>query len=212
MTIDWVCLDVGETLIDETRVWAAWADELGITPLTMAATLGAAIASGADHRSAFDRLGVPEWRTHAPAVEARYGGFRDQDLYPDARRCVEGLHAAGFNVAIIGNQPANRRAQLLALGLAPEVIAMSEELGLEKPDPAFFRRSLELMGDPEPARVAYVGDRVDRDVSPSRLAGLRPVWIRRGPWGILQEDDRGDAELVVRTLDELVTRIGELGR
>ncbi len=208
--IDWVCLDVGETLIDETRVWACWADELGITRLTFAAALGAAIASGADHRSVFDLLGVREWRSRIPAVEARYGGFREADLYPDAKPAVARLAAAGFRVAIIGNQPAIRRGQLLALGLAPEVIAMSEELGLEKPDPAFFRRALELMGDPDPARVAYVGDRVDRDVTPARRAGLRPVWIRRGPWGLLQRDELGDAELVVQTLDELVARIGEL--
>ena len=27
--VRWVCFDVGETLIDETHHWAAWADWLG---------------------------------------------------------------------------------------------------------------------------------------------------------------------------------------
>jgi HAD superfamily hydrolase (TIGR01549 family) len=208
--IDWVVLDVGETLIDETRVWGAWAAELGITPLTFAAALGVAIVRGRDHRSVFDMLGVPDWRRHGPAVEARYGGFTGEDLYPDALRTLERLRAQGRKVAILANQPARRHAQLLALGVRPDVMAMSEEMGVAKPDPAFFARSLELLGGPDPRTVAYVGDRVDNDVVASRAAGLRPVWIRRGPWGRLHEDANGDAELVVQSLDELVDRLPEL--
>ena len=208
--IDWVALDVGETLIDETRVWGAWAQELGISPLTFSAALWAAIASGEDHGHVFDALGVPDWRRFGPAVEARYGGFQGVDLYPDALGAVERIAAQGRSVAILANQPARRTAQLLALGFRPDVIAMSEELGIAKPDPAFFARCLELMGRPDPRSVAYVGDRVDNDVVPSRAAGMRPVWIRRGPWGRLREDVNGDAELVVQSLDELVERLPEL--
>ena len=60
------------------------------------------------------------------------------------------------------------------------------------------------------ASVAYVGDRVDNDVLPSIAAGLRAVWIRRGPWGIIQElpPDARPA-LVVDSLSELVERIDE---
>jgi len=210
MTVDWVCLDVGETLVDETRVWATWAAELGFTPLTFGAVLGATIVRGDDPRSVFDALGVPDWRSHDAAVDAAYVGFRESDLYPDARRSVERLRALGLKVAIIANQPAQRTPQLLALGFRPDVIAMSGELGVEKPDPAFFRRGLQLMGEPDPARVAYVGDRIDRDVEPSRRAGLRPVWIRRGPWGRLQVDRGRDAAMVVESLDEFVDRVGEL--
>lgn len=30
----WVALDIGETLIDETRVWGTWAEVLGVPRLT----------------------------------------------------------------------------------------------------------------------------------------------------------------------------------
>jgi len=46
----WVCLDVGETLIDETRVWSTWADVLGLSRLTFMAAFGAAIERGGEHR------------------------------------------------------------------------------------------------------------------------------------------------------------------
>lgn len=206
----WVCLDVGETLIDETRVWSTWADQLGITRLTFMAALGAAIAQGSEYRGVFDVLGVADWRQRRPAVEKRYGGFREEDLYPDARRALARLEERGYRVAVAANQPASRADELRALGIVADVLAMSDAIGVAKPDPAFFVRALELMGSPEPGDVAYVGDRIDNDVAPAAAAGMRAVWLRRGPWGAIQSPDPATPPaLTVSSLDELVERIGE---
>jgi FMN phosphatase YigB (HAD superfamily) len=142
-------------------------------------------------------------------VEARYGGFRADDLYPDAARAIDGLEAAGYRVSVAANQPASRADELRALGIGPAVLAMSDAIGVAKPDPAFFSRALELMGDPQPGDVAYVGDRIDNDVLPAAAAGIRAVWLRRGPWGVIQRADGARPALTVDTLDELVQRIGE---
>ena len=211
MTDRWVCLDVGETLIDETRVWSTWADELGVPRLTFLAALGAVIARGGDHRDVFPIFGADDWQLRLPAVEAAYGGLSADDLYPDALRAIDGLRDAGYRVAIVANQPAVRTDELRAIGVDADVVAMSEELGVAKPDPAFFNRIRELMGSPDPGSVAYVGDRVDNDVMPAGAAGMRAVWIRRGPWGFIQlmPPDSSPA-LVVDSLDELVNRIGDV--
>ena len=211
MTDRWVCLDVGETLIDETRVWSTRADELGVPRLTFLAALGAVIARGGDHRDVFPIFGADDWQLRLPAVEAAYGGFSADDLYPDALRAIDGLRDAGYRVAIVANQPAVRTDELRAIGVDADVVAMSEELGVAKPDPAFFARILELMGSAEPASVVYVGDRVDNDVLPAAAAGMRTVWLRRGPWGFIQPmppDSR--PTLVVDSLDELVSRVEEV--
>ena len=212
MTERWVCLDVGETLIDETRVFRTWAEVFGLPDLTLMAVLGGSIATGErpeDWRRFFHLIQQPQWREQQSAFDERYGAFRHEDLYPDAIRAIDALRAGGYRVAITANQPARRRSELEALDVGVEVMAMSEAMGVSKPDPAFFARTLELMGSPDPAEVAYVGDRVDNDVVPSAAAGMRSVWIRRGPWGLLHEDRDHAANLVVRSLDELVERIGE---
>lgn len=206
----WVCLDVGETIIDETRVWSTWADELGVPRLTFLAALGAVIERGGEHRDAFAIFGADDWQLRAPAVEGAYGGFRADDLYADALPAIDALRDAGYRVAIVANQPASRAEELRAIGIDAEVVAMSQSLGVAKPDPAFFARALELMGSPAPSDVAYVGDRIDNDVLPAGVAGMRAVWIRRGPWGVIQRlPDGVKPALTVDSLAELAERIDE---
>ncbi|HET9878223.1 MAG TPA: HAD family hydrolase [Candidatus Limnocylindria bacterium] len=206
----WVCLDVGETLIDESRIWGTWADELRIPRLTFFAALGAVIERGLDHRAVFELFGVDDWPMRVEAVESVHGGFQPEDLYPDALPALVALRERGYAIAITANQPAIRDEQLRALGVVVEVMAMSDAMGVAKPDPAFFSRTLELMGSPEPSQVAYVGDRVDNDVLPSSEAGMRAIWIRRGPWGVIQTPPpAGVAALAVDSLAELVHQVDE---
>jgi FMN phosphatase YigB (HAD superfamily) len=74
---------------------------------------------------------------------------------------------------------------MAALDLPVEMLGVSATWGVTKPDPAFFARiSSDL--DLPPADIAYVGDRVDNDVEPAAGAGMRAIWIRRGPWAWIQ--------------------------
>ncbi len=170
---------------------------------------GAIVARGQGYQDVASYFEIEDWRAHREAVDARIGGFRSEDLYPDAVPAIGALQEHGYHVAVIGNQPAARLAELQALGLEPEIMAMSETMGVMKPDPDFFRVSLGLLGDPDPSTVAYVGDRIDNDVLPSSAAGMRAVWLRRGPWGIVPRQTPSQAALVVDSLEELVERIDE---
>jgi HAD superfamily hydrolase (TIGR01549 family) len=206
----WICLDVGETLIDETRFWTAWADLLELPRLTFLAMCGAVIARGGQHWQVFDAFDRPDWRALAPQHQQMCGPFRPADLYPDALPTLAALRELGYRVAVVANQPAQRTAELRGLGAAPDVMAMSDELGVHKPAPEFFGRALELMGNPPPADVAHVGDRLDNDVRPSALAGMRPVWLKRGPWGVIVDEPPPAGTLVVSSLAELVARHVEI--
>jgi FMN phosphatase YigB (HAD superfamily) len=202
-----VAFDIGEVLIDETRVWAVWAELLGVSPFTLAAVLGAAVSQGADHLEAFAHVAPNvDWHTLADEHERRLGGLAAADLYPDGPGCLAALVEAGFTVVIAGNQPASRRAQLAALDLPHHVLTTSEDLGVAKPDPAFFEALLEPSGVDQPGELLYVGDRVDNDVLPAIEAGVRVCWLRRGPWGLLQAlPDDADPDLSLDGLGELPT-------
>ena len=83
-----------------------------------------------------------------------------------------------FRLGIVANQPRECRAALARRGLAKRfaVIGISDELGLHKPDPEFFRWALRQSGA-EPARAAMVGDRLDNDIAPAQAVGLQALHL-----------------------------------
>jgi HAD superfamily hydrolase (TIGR01549 family) len=200
-----IVFDVGEVLIDETRVWSIWADMVGVSPLTFAAVLGAAIVQGEDWPAVFPHV-APNvaWQELEAEHERRYGGFQDSDLYADVRHCLAALQQLDVRVIIAGNQPARRRAQLEALELPVDALATSEDLGVEKPKAGFWSAVSELCGDIPTSQVLYVGDRVDNDIEPATEAGFLTCWLQRGPWGQLQDLPDGlTPDLVLEGLGEL---------
>ncbi len=202
-----VVFNVGEVLVDETRVYAVWADILGVSPLSLGAVLGAAIVQGEDLAATFAHVAPNvDAATFEDEHERRYGGFREEDLYPDVRSCLADVRALGIHVALAGNQPARRREQLLALELPHDSLATSDDLGAAKPSPRFFDGVMTLTGAGDPAQVLYVGDRIDNDVLPALDYGMRTCWLRRGPWAQLQDlPMEVDVNVVLDGLGELAT-------
>ena len=207
MTIRAVVFDVGETLVDETRAWGTWADHLGIPRLTFFAAIGAAISDGRHHHDPI-RLLRPDVDVDAERrrLEAEHGFafVAEDDLYPDALDALRALAGAGYRLGVAANQPAATAAIIEALGIPLDLVGMSADWGLHKPDPAFFERIARELELP-PGEIAYVGDRVDNDVRPARAAGMTSVFLRRGPWGWIQagREDPPEADLVITSLAEL---------
>ncbi len=210
-----VFFDVGETLVDETRQWAGWADWLGVTTLTFFAALGAVIARGEHHRSVFELL-APGFDLKAEQEKRHAAGLgyeiEVRDLYPDALPVLTRLKAAGLKVGIAGNQPEGAEDALRRAGIAVDHLASSARWGVEKPSPEFFARVVTTANMP-PSEIAYVGDRVDNDVLPARVAGMHGIFVVRGPWGVLhaRRPDAAQASATIRSLLELPILLDKLG-
>ena len=204
MSINVVFFDIGETLVDETRQWGAWADWLGIPRLTFFGVLGGLIERGEHHQRVFELLRPGFDMAHERAARAEAGHvehFERADFYPDAIPCLAALRRAGYQIGLAGNQPEGVENVLRAMDLPVDLIASSVGWGVEKPSPEFFARVAVLAGVP-PASIAYVGDRVDNDVVPAAAAGMLAIFLRRGPWGFLQAEHRDAARAHIR-LDSL---------
>jgi len=213
--VEVVVFDVGETLIDETRIWLRWADRLGVPAGTMLALIGAMAESGRPLADAF-RLVRPglvlEEEIAAWERDDPHGlrvNFDADDLYPDVRPALDALRAAGYRLIIAGNQPVQAADALAAMRLPVESIHTSDGWGVAKPDPAFFAKVTAVAGVP-PARILYVGDRLDNDVRPAKRAGMRTALLRRGPWGYLHaaRPEAAEADMVLDGLSGLVAALG----
>lgn len=210
-TIRAVYFDVGETLIDESTEYGTWADWLGVPRHTFSAVFGQVIAQGRDYREVFQHFQpgfdlAAERQRRADAGFAEH--FNGRDLYPDVRGCIAELKAAGFLVAVAGNQTARAGRLLHELNLGVDLIATSDDWGAEKPSRKFFD-ALIASADCEPAHIAYVGDRLDNDILPAVDAGLTTVFIRRGPWGYFYatQPDVQRAHIQIDSLSELLGRL-----
>jgi N-acetyl-D-muramate 6-phosphate phosphatase len=208
MAVVSVVFDVGETLLDDTREFGAWADWIGVSRHTFSAVLGAVTAAGRNNaetfeyfRPGFDLAAERERREQAGAGEA----YSDADLYPDVRPALTALREMGLWVGIAGNQTAKAGRILREMGLPADLVATSADWGVAKPDPAFFRLVMQAApGNAE--EIVYVGDHRDNDLVPAKSAGMRVAFIRRGPWGHLWADD----PRVVKLADWRITSLAEL--
>lgn len=213
MTIAAVVFDVGETLIDETRTWTGWADWLGVPTLAFFGAMGSVIERGAHHHEVYSYF-RSDFDLAAEKVKRRAAGHVDpfavEDLYPDVPETFRALQAAGYRLGIAGNQPEGAEAVLHRLGLPVELVAASQRWGVHKPSPAFFARIVSELGLP-PARIAYVGDRIDNDVLPAKAAGMLSIFLKRGPWGYIQarRPEAAQAQIAISSLDELPARLQE---
>lgn len=62
--------------------------------------------------------------------------------------------------------------------LSPHAIFITEQVGINKPNPKVYRRALKELGL-EPKRVMYVGDHPTHDIDPCNDIGMTTVRIRR---------------------------------
>jgi len=202
-----VFFDVGETLVNETRLWAGWAHWLGVSDLAFFAVLGSIIERDEDHRQVFSYI-RRSFNLERERASRKAAGFPDSfeidDLYPDVRPCLNELREDGYKIGVAGNQPPDCDELFRDWALPIDMVFSSSELKVEKPSPDFFFRVAKAAGC-APGEMAYVGDRLDNDVLPARRAGMLAVFLRRGPWGLIhaRRPDAARAHICLDSLDQL---------
>ncbi len=149
------------------------------------------------------------------AVEAeasKHWAYPPEALHGDVRPCLAAL-ADRYRLGIIANQPSAVKDAIRRDGLDGyfEVWGVSDDVGLEKPDPGLFAHVLKE-ADVEPPRSVMIGDRLDYDVRPAKAAGMRAIWLLRGE----APDDPTPAQLAeadaaIGGLDELPAALESLG-
>lgn len=116
-------------------------------------------------------LGELEAELEPEAFVAGFVSAMRLALVPAAATALHALRRHGLAVAVVSNWDVGLREQLRELGLRDVPVVTSAEVGMPKPDPAVFRRALELL-EVRPERALHVGDS-DSDEAGARAAGMR---------------------------------------
>ena len=84
-----------------------------------------------------------------------------------------------------------------------DVIVISEEVGIEKPDKQVFQVALDKLGV-EAQNAVMVGNRIDADIVGANRIGMKSVWFR---WNDRYEEIIGSEEekpgFIIKSLAEL---------
>ncbi|PPK64321.1 HAD family hydrolase [Actinokineospora auranticolor] len=205
-TIEAVCLDIDDTLIDFTGsartalsvligrddMWSAWqrvTEEH--SALVVSGELDYDTMRRARTKAFLADLGTPCDDDTVAELEDRrlHQMSRAWRLFPDVLPCLDWLRAADIKIAAVTNASGpHQRGRLVDLGLGRffDAVVSAGELGAAKPDPVIFHTACGLLGA-RPERTAHVGDRLDLDAHGARDAGLRGIWLDRTRTGEPQE-------------------------
>ena len=197
--VTWIFFDVGSTLVDETEAWNHRVRD-------MIAGTGIGFEQFDEQRIYFAKQGL---NGETKAIES-FGLIKtpwhseDEVPYADAEDTLIYLRERGYKLGVIANQVPGTADRLKGWGLLEhfEVIAASAELGAAKPDKAIFEKAFE-MADCKAEEAAMVGDRLDNDIVPAKLLGMKTVWIRNGL--AIYQEAAGEADAVIDGLSELKT-------
>ena len=105
----------------------------------------------------------------------------NERLIPGALALLERLRADGLKIGLVTNSTViEQTGKINRLGLAPllDVIAISEGVGIAKPDPRIFVHTLEKL-QCSAEEVIMFGDSWSSDVMGACAAGIRVVWLNR---------------------------------
>jgi HAD superfamily hydrolase (TIGR01509 family) len=100
--------------------------------------------------------------------------------FPETIAVLRELRAAGLRLAVVSNWDVSLGEVLERIGVGEQLDAVvtSAAVGVAKPDPAPFRRALELL-ELEPAEALHVGDSPELDLPGAAAAGVAAILVER---------------------------------
>jgi putative hydrolase of the HAD superfamily len=148
---------------------------------------------------------VAQLATHTLLKLSR-NGYR---LFDDVTDLLAAVRRAGVPLGLITNGSADtQREKLRNLDLERwfDVVLISGEVGIAKPNASIFRLALRKLAA-ERERVWHVGDDLKADVAGARAAGITAVWLNRR--GLVRKHGEPEPDLEIRSLSSLVPYFSE---
>jgi putative hydrolase of the HAD superfamily len=104
------------------------------------------------------------------------------ELYDDVKSSLKKLRDMGIKSAIISDGiPIKQYEKILRLQIDElvDLIVITDEIGVRKPNPKLFEYFLEKFGV-KGNETIYVGDNIEKDIIPAKKNGIYTIYIHRG--------------------------------
>jgi putative hydrolase of the HAD superfamily len=129
-------------------------------------------------------------------------------LRPGVTEALDEIRSLGIRLVLVSNGSSAMRGLPELLGLGPYLDGslLSADARVLKPDPAIYRRALEIINLP-PDKCLYVGDGNDRELEGAMAAGIFAVRVMPGEIPAYDSSESLDWDATVSCVEELVTLI-----
>jgi putative hydrolase of the HAD superfamily len=119
--------------------------------------------------------------------------------------------ADNYILALAANQPDYMKEKLDRTGLMKyfKSTELSADLGLQKPDSRFFMEVCRRI-NVEPQNCVMIGDRLDNDIYPANILGMRTIWLKYGPHAV--QDPRIQEDVPDATVEKMIDVIDVIER
>lgn len=140
------------------------------------------------------------------------------ELIPGAGAVVRELKRRGYRLALVADgRPGTYFNVLSQHGLYElfEVLAISEEVGVEKPEGKIFLHALEQLGigREDFGRTMMVGNHLERDIRGANAVGMISVWLDWSPRRSKTPRDAGETpQYTIRMPMELIELVEDIER
>jgi|SRR5690554_2147781 len=138
------------------------------------------------------------------------------ELIPGAAQMVRDLKQCGYPLALVADGPTGTFRNVLTqhqLYDLFDAFAISQEVGVDKPDPRMFRHALDQLGiaPADYGRVVMVGNHLSRDIKGANALGLISVWLDWSPRRHkIPLDDSEVPRYTIKTPAELIPLLRQL--
>ncbi|MGT2711226.1 HAD family hydrolase [Streptococcus oriscaviae] len=203
----WLFFDIGSTLVDESDSLNDFIDWC-VEKLNKEGVLVSKIDYQDILLNIARRGGDPlreTWASFSPPQLERPKWPHDKEaLFPSVKSVLKIL-GKKYRLGIIANQGKDLRYRLEQFGILDgfEVIVCSAELDLYKPDVKIFLYALEEAGA-SPSQSIYIGDRVDNDMIPAKMLGMKTIRVKQGLGQYCPEDSMYPSDWQVSNVQELL--------
>ena len=146
------------------------------------------------------------------------GVVKCADCIPGAKDALLALYGQGFTIAMVADglvQSFHNTMTQHGLDHVFAAKAISEAVGVQKPDARMFQSAMVQLGlsEADKNRVLMVGNNLERDIAGARAFGIRSTLLRWSPRYRHQwESEAEKPDYVIDTPDELPVLLDELER
>ncbi|MBE6741796.1 MAG: HAD family hydrolase [Ruminococcaceae bacterium] len=147
------------------------------------------------------------WKDAPPAEELanHYDmTFGDHNvIFKNSKTVLQELKSRGYLTGVLTNGPSylqNHKMDTSGLRELCDIVVVSGDIGIHKPDPDFFRYSVKLL-NLKPEECIYVGDHPINDIKGALDAGMKAIRMNFG-W-FKDRDLRSDVPVIEDIIDVL---------